>query len=128
MDDIYKSQLEKFGIEANLLVEGNPDDLRRLKYAEAMMHVVQNIMDTMDGRQWMYYKLALCGVFATPFAAGKPDVSAFLAGMQEIGHVLQNDIMNAAPDKYFLMVQEEQARRVNEEAKEEKSGSSFDPL
>lgn len=120
MDSVYKDQLEKFGIEANLLIEGDPNERRNLEYAEAMMKVVQSIMDTMDGRQWMYYKLALCGVFATPFSAGKPDVSAFLAGMQEIGHVLQRDIMIAAPDKYFLMVQEDQARRVNEEAQEEK--------
>ena len=121
MDDpIYKAQLEHFGVEADLIIEGDPNKKRQLEYTEAMMKVVQSIMDTMDGRQWMYYKLALCGVFATPFSAGKPDVSAFLSGMQEIGHVLQNDIMASAPDKYFMMVQEEQARRLNEEAREEK--------
>jgi hypothetical protein len=70
------------------------------------LEVVQAIMAQPQGRAFMYDYLRRCSVFTTPFIAGQTDTTAFNAGRQSIGHDLQADIMAAAPETYWLMIQE----------------------
>lgn len=112
-DSFYKKQLDAFGIESTLIVEGDIKRKRQEEYTQAMLNVVRMLMNSVEGRQWLYLKLEMCGVFTTPFIAGKGDATAFLCGMQEVGHLLQRDITVASPENYFLMVQEEEARKKN---------------
>lgn len=110
MDKVFKKQLEKFGIESTRIVEENLQKKRQQEFAVNTIEVIRVLMDSMQGRQWLYSKLNMCGVYATPFIAGHPDVTAYLCGLQDFGHSLQREIMASAPEKYFLMIQEEEAR------------------
>lgn len=68
--------------------------------------VVKAIMEQPEGRAFMYDYLNRCSTFTTPFVPGQPDTTAFNAGRQSIGHLIQEDIMLAAPETYWLMVRE----------------------
>jgi hypothetical protein len=70
------------------------------------LEMVSALMKLPQGRRWLYNKLVLCKTFTTPFAVGYPDQTAFNAGVQSIGHILQEDIMKAAPDLYWTMIME----------------------
>ncbi len=112
-DKTYKKQLEKFGIESTRVIDGDPIRKRLDDTAETMLGVVKDLMDSIEGRQWIYSKLALCGVFATPYIPGHPEDTAFQCGMQEIGHHLQREVEVASPKNYYLMVEEASTRALN---------------
>ncbi len=112
MDKVLKKQLEAFGTEAQVLVEGSLEKKRQLEFAEVNRSVVAALMDTIEGRQWMFSKLDMTGVFTAPWVGEKPLTNAYMTGIQSVGHNFLQDIMTSAPDKYFLMVQEEEARKV----------------
>jgi hypothetical protein len=80
-------------------------DLARLA-EERRRNVVITIMQTREGRAWFYTMLSKCGVYTAPFVPGDSHHSAFLAGMQAVGHVLMEEIMGAAPEFYWVMVSE----------------------
>ena len=64
------------------------------------------IMDTIEGRQWIHLvSLNICGVFTSPFVAGRACMCTAYDGWYAIGRaiILQHDIMTSAPNKYFLM-------------------------
>ena len=54
--------------------------------------------------------LKLTELKTTPFVRGEPDTSAFNAGRQSIGHDIQADIMLAAPEMYWVMIEESQTK------------------
>ena len=109
-DKVYQKQLEKFGIESTVIVEGDLNKKRQLEFLEIHNSVVNALMASMEGRQWLYSKLDMCRIFTTPFVASDPYGTAFFSGVQAVGHNLLNDIMAASPENYFLMVQEAAAR------------------
>ncbi len=113
MDKTYQKQLEKFGIESTRIVEGDPLRKHQEEYVHAMLGIVKQLMSTIEGRQWIYSKLEFYCVNSTPYVAGKPDATAFLCGLQEAGHQLQNEVMLAAPNEYFVMIQEAATRAAN---------------
>ncbi len=77
------------------------------KQAEAKRRVfIRHLLATIDGREWMHDLLTRCHIFHTPFAAGKPDVTAFRCGEQNLGLQLFADVVSAAPDQYTLMMYE----------------------
>lgn len=110
-DETYKKQLEAFGIEQARFVKGDPAKKRQEERQEATIAVVRALMERIEGRQWLYAQLDICGVFTVPFVPGQPDVSNLLAGAQAYGHTLLRDIMLAAPENFYVMVQEEAARK-----------------
>ena len=112
-DKVYQKQLEKFGIESTRIVEGNPLQKRREENVETMLGIVRMLMNTIEGRHWIYSKLEFCCVFSTPFVAGKPDATAFLCGLQEFGHQLNIEVHQASPNEYCVMLQEAAARALN---------------
>ena len=112
-DKIYKKQLEKFGTDATVFVEGDLAQRRKLDFTEANLGIVKSLMDTVEGRQWLHSKLDLYGVFTAPFAGEKPVTNAYFAGVQAAGQDLLDDIMKSAPNHFFTMVQEAAARQAN---------------
>ena len=111
MDNVYKTQLEAFGIEAVRVTEGDLEKQRLEQQHEAMLAVVKRNMETIEGRQYFYSKLEMCRVFTSPFIPGAPDGTAFFSGIQSVGQNLLDDIMRASPANFFLMIQEAEARK-----------------
>lgn len=106
-DKVLEKQLEAFGgIEYTQAIDSAPESP---KFNQSL-NVVKNIMQTMEGRAWMFGKLELCGVNATPYVPGRPDDTAFNCGMQELGHQLQAEIMQVAANEYSIMLQEAATR------------------
>jgi len=111
MDDVYKKQLEALGIEAIRIVPGDIEKKRTEERKEISAAVMRNLMDSIEGRSWLYCVLDMCRTFTSPFVPGQPDTTAFFSGAQALGHKLLADIMIAAPEKYYMMIGEEQARK-----------------
>jgi hypothetical protein len=108
-DKVLEKQLEAFGgIEYTQVVDSIPES----KPFNQTLNAVKNLMSTTEGRAWMFGKLELCGVNATPYVPGRPDDTAFNCGMQELGHQLQREIMQVAANEYPLMLQEAAARPI----------------
>lgn len=110
-DKVYQKQLRQFGIESTRITVGNLEKKKNEELRQSMLSIVRQIMETMYGRQWLYSKLDLCGIFTAPIVPGDPYGTHFLSGVQAIGHNLLSDIMIAAPDKFSLMAQEAAARK-----------------
>jgi hypothetical protein len=90
---------------------GNRKDVRRAEKAarlkqRARFDYTRRIMSEAQGREWMYDLLFRCHIGVTPFVAGRPDLSDFYAGEQNIGLQLWTDAMNSSPTEYVLMMQE----------------------
>ena len=83
---------------------------KKARQEKQRLEVVQAIMGQPQGRSFMYDYLSRCSVFTTPFVRGEPDTSAFNAGRQSIGHDIQADIMLAAPEMYWVMIEESQTK------------------
>lgn len=111
-DDIFQKQLESLGVDSTRITSGDAERAQQEQLRRAMLSVVKIIMDSMDGRRWFYSKLEMCRVFTTPFVAGKQDVTSFLSGLQAVGQNMLRDIMEASPEKFFLMTQEAAARNM----------------
>lgn len=118
-DKVYRKQLEKFGIESIRVTTGNLEKKKSEEQRQSMLSIVQMIMDTMQGRQWMWAKLDMCGVFTAPIVPGDPYGTHFLSGVQAIGHNLLADIMSASPQNFSLMSQEAAARKIGTEPQED---------
>lgn len=71
----------------------------RLRFVEAAM-------SHEEGRAWFYDLLNRCKVFNQPFVDGDPHKTSFKCGELNIGNQILADIMDAAPDRYSIMVQE----------------------
>lgn len=115
-DKVFKKQLEQFGIESTRVVESDPNKLQKQQFIENNTSVVRALMNSVEGRQWVYSQLSLCGVFATPYIPERPLDTAFQCGMQEVGHHLQREVESVAPEEYYKMVMEEFARAMNKKS------------
>lgn len=81
-------------------------DVQRLEF-------LRSVMSTPPGRAWIYDLLTECSIFASTF---RPDASysAFLEGTRKIGLMFLADLMKACPDQYLPMVQEANAKSINQ--------------
>ena len=63
------------------------------------------VMNTPEGRSWIWDMLSICGVYQNPFT---PDAAAtaFRCGEMNIGQQLLADVVRAAPDLYITMQKE----------------------
>jgi hypothetical protein len=113
IDNTYKKQLEQFGIESVRATEGDMKRIQKAAELEAMINVVKALMDNIEGRQWIYTKLDMCGVFTAPIAPGDAYGTHVLCGIQSVGHALLNDVMRASPENFPIMLQEAAARAQN---------------
>ena len=110
IDKVYKKQLEQFGIEFTPPLDESLTKKQRQEFAITQSDVIKGLMNTMQGRQWLYSKLNMCRVFATPFIPSDAHGTSFFAGVQAVGHNLLDDIINNSPEDFSLMLQEAVAR------------------
>lgn len=102
-DKVFAKQLEQFGTEAYVLQQSTPV---REESREGQINVVRELMDTVQGRQWLWEKLDLCRIFGSTFIPDKPNVGDYLQGIRDVGLSIYQEINAAAADKIFLMNQE----------------------
>ena|SRR5215472_9505159 len=76
--------------------------------------VIRNLMSGIAGRSFIYDLLNGCHVFGTSFALNGLQM-AFNEGERNVGLKLLNDIMQAAPDSYPLMMREANERHTSSE-------------
>lgn len=113
MDKTYQKQLEAFGIESVRVTEGDVERQRQQQLRDSLLAVVKREMETIEGRQYFFSKLDMCRVFTTPFMPGAPDGTAFFSGIQSVGQNLLDDIMQASPENFYVMITEAEARKKN---------------
>jgi len=111
MDNAYKKQLEVFGIDSVSAVESEVQKKQVDDEKRVMLSIVRSIMERMEGRQWIYSKLDMCKIFTTPFVPSDSHGTSFFSGIQAVGQNLLNDIMQACPEQFYLMIQEASARK-----------------
>lgn len=109
MDDTFKRQLEQFGVDAALVVEGDITEARKQLRLDDLRKKTQDIMGDMAGREWIQLWLDICHVDETPFV-GDPYYTAFYAGIQRVGHIMREMVEEASPQDFYLMRQEKAAR------------------
>lgn len=72
---------------------------------------VKAIMDLPQGRKWMYNFLATCNSFGNPVVPGDTHLTYHNLGAQNLGKKLLQDIDEAAPAEYVLMMREARAAK-----------------
>lgn len=90
------------GIETPAQVK-QKENLKRK--AELRRRMMQMIMATDHGREWLYDLLNSCNTFGSPF---NPDthLTAYNCGALYIGREIEGDIMKYSPDGYATMRKE----------------------
>lgn len=114
IDETLKKQFEALGIESELPKKSDVKQGYSERTKATILAITKELMNTPDGRQWLYYQLDLCRTFNAPFVAGNPDISQFFAGAQAIGLKIFDDIMAVAPENFATMLQEEKVRKIGE--------------
>lgn len=72
--------------------------------------IVKAIMELPTGRAWMYRLLARCGTFTAAAHNISHEIDRAV-GRQMVGHWVMEDIMNAAPEKYWIMIKENRPKK-----------------
>ena len=71
--------------------------------------VVRELMSTRDGREWVWDKIADCGVFSK-VSIGDPHMLAMFTGHRNAGVDLLNEVMLFCPDNFILAMRENNER------------------
>lgn len=74
---------------------------------------VRAVLATAEGRRFLWRLLGHCGVSKSIFAPNSR--IAYNSGMQDVGHFVQGEIVEARPEAYLQMINEHQ-ERTNETA------------
>jgi hypothetical protein len=75
------------------------------------LRIVEAIMQHADGRAWMYGILDRCHIYGSPLVQGDPYATHYMIGESNIGRLILSDVVDAAPDKYLLMIQEAREKK-----------------
>jgi hypothetical protein len=81
------------------------DEKPKKKKVSSEQLVIQNIMRTQDGRDYMWKKLQDSSVFETMFNSD-PILTAYNEGLRDSGVQLNRELKEAAPGDYVKMIQE----------------------
>lgn len=79
------------------------------------LRFVAAAMEHPEGRAWFYEKLESCNIYGNPFMEEETHKTAFLLGEQNSGKKILADIMDAAPEKYLIMLSENKETREEDE-------------
>lgn len=108
----------------------NRKDIRKAEKASRLADVqrlefLRSVMSTPPGRAWIYDLLSRCSIFASTF---RPDAgfAAFLEGGRNVGLQFLNDLMIACPDQYIVMVQEANAKSINQATEKDQAYERHD--
>lgn len=74
--------------------------------------VIQSIMSSAAGRQWVHDMLAFCAVFQ-PIANSNPYYTYLNEGKRNVGLRLLADVMRACPEAYIRMMEEQGGGRTD---------------
>lgn len=69
------------------------------------------LLNSMSGRRYLWKLLEHCRVFASVFEPNSK--IAYNSGMQDVGHYILAEIIEARPEAYLLMMKEAQERKQN---------------
>lgn len=100
---------------------GERKDIRRAEKAAKLAEqnrgeVLLAIMSTIPGREWIWNRLSMAGVF-TVFPPTNALAMAFNEGNRNQGLALLNDVMQWCPDEFILAMREANARRTDDDAR-----------
>ena len=98
------------GDEAQVKDRVKKSKLRELQRKEGL----GRIMDSLEGRMWMWALLEVCGIYHTSFSENALTM-AFAEGRRDIGLRIVADIIKISPAQYARMVEENQNRRAGEQ-------------
>lgn len=70
------------------------------------LEFVKASMSLEEGRSWFYDIMNRCAVFTNPFEGEDTHRTAFRLGEQNIGKQILVDVLDAAPDQYMRMIEE----------------------
>jgi hypothetical protein len=82
-------------------------------------------MSSTSGRKWIHDLLFSCHVFRASFS-NDPLEMAFREGERNVGLRILDDLMQACPDDYVLMMREENGRRTISEQRGSEDGNGRD--
>lgn len=107
----YPSMTEQELINETPYNAAEPAEVNKARKVEARrrkreLEVVKAIMGTPQGREWMNNLLKTCKVFVSPIVAGDTHFTYHNIGEQNIGKKLLQDIGEASPDEYIIMLKE----------------------
>lgn len=105
----------------------NRKDVRRAEKLDAELTesntlFLRAMMDTVQGRRWLYHHLAECQVFVE-VPAFDPHRDYFAAGRRSVGLPLMATLQTNCPDQYLWMIREENDRLAARTAATERSRS-----
>lgn len=69
------------------------------------------IMNVPEGREWMYDLITHCNPLGNPVIAGDTHLTYHNIGAANIGKKLLQDINEAAPDQYIVMIKEARSKK-----------------
>lgn len=84
-------------------VEERKADARRGKTVEKDAYI--GIMQSKDGRKWMYDLLDMCHIYREPYIA-ETNYMYFCAGQKNVGQKLLGDLQGYCPEYYLTMIKE----------------------
>lgn len=90
---------------------------RRLREVERSE--LKRLLSNELGRTVLMRVIERAGVFRSTFAAGQPDMSAFLEGQREVGRWLFAQIVDSCPELWTTMLRERAERIAREKDEEE---------
>jgi hypothetical protein len=100
---------EPFDVNREVAIQEQADEARNLTRLGQDTDLL-SLMNTVQGRRFMWRLLDLAGVFRLSYAGEATHATAFAEGGRQIGNVLLADIHRLCPVKYQLMVSEQQTR------------------
>lgn len=96
------------GDEAQVQKRKSKDDRRRT----AEVRDLKKLLDTYEGRHWIWKLIDLSGTHGCSFVAGYPDVTAFNEGARKFGTILLNEVLTSDPNAYMIMRMEAEKRNI----------------
>lgn len=80
------------------------DDESKRK-SQVSKHVIIDLMQSENGREWLYDMLHSCNVFGTPFTAERA-MTDYNCGALFIGRLIESDMKQFSFKEYLLMLEE----------------------
>lgn len=94
------------------LVDANDEEQIRKRKTDAGRRraaddaVIRRLLESGEGRSYVWRFLEACHVLAQPFDPNSDRVTSFLLGEMNVGQRLLADVLRAAPEAYLLMAKE----------------------
>ena len=78
--------------------------------ATAEQRDLRKLLDTYEGRHWLWKIISEAGTHSCSFVGGYPDVTAFNEGARKFGTIILNEVLTCEPNAYMVMRMEAEKR------------------